>query len=205
MSAAQVSDSLDASGARGNVLAAGIRPLREGTRIVGRAHPIQFAPTERDQDDPYRDFIEYMDAMKPGDVAMIATAGNTRTAYWGELFSAAAMGRGAVGAICDSYVRDTTKIAALDFPVFSAGRRPLDYRSRMRVVSAGEPVTCAGVLIEPGQLIIAEDDGIVAVPAVVEAEVVERANARAATESNVLTELLAGKTLGEVWSRYGVL
>ncbi|MGH3639475.1 MAG: RraA family protein [Mycobacterium sp.] len=205
VSAAQVSDSLDASGARGHVLAAGIRPLREGVRIVGRAHPIQFAPIEHDQDDPYREFIEFMDAMKPGDIAVIATAANDRTAYWGELFSAAAVGRGAVGAICDSYVRDTPKIAALGFPVFSAGSRPLDYRARMRVVATGEPVNCAGVLIEPGELMIADDDGIVAIPSVVEAEVVERANARAAAESEVLTDLLAGKTLGEVWSHYGVL
>ncbi|MFC9535954.1 RraA family protein [Streptomyces sp. NPDC056975] len=205
VSAAQVSDSLDAAGVRGQVLDAVVRPLRRGMRAVGRAHTIQFAPVERDEDDPYRDFIRFMDTLGSGDVAVVSTGGNPRTAYWGELFSAAAKGRGAAGVVCDSYVRDSGRILDLDFPVFSAGVRPLDYRARMRVVSVGEPVTCAGVRVAPGDIVLAEDDGVVVVPTTAEDGVVARANARARAESTVLSELLAGATLGEVWARHGVL
>ncbi|MFI7687424.1 hypothetical protein ACIBQ6_00050 [Nonomuraea sp. NPDC049655] len=87
-----------------------------------------------------------------------------RSACWGELFSAAAKGRGAAGVVCDGYVRDRAKILDLDFPVFALGTRPVDYRARMRVAAVQEPVTCGGVLITPGDPVPAEDDGVVAVP-----------------------------------------
>ncbi|NUR84098.1 MAG: RraA family protein, partial [Nonomuraea sp.] len=138
-------------------------------------------------------------------VIVVATGGSARSAYWGELFSAAAKGRGAAGMVCDGYARDRAKVLALDFPVFALGTRPIDYRARMRVVAVQEPVTCAGVRVVPGDLVVAEDDGIVAVPGTVEAEVVSAANARARAESDVLTDLLAGASLREVWQRHRIL
>jgi 4-hydroxy-4-methyl-2-oxoglutarate aldolase len=205
VTAAQVSDSLDAAGVRDQVLDGAVRPLRPGMRAVGRARTIQFAPVEHDVADPYAEFIAFMDSVGPGDVAVVATGGQLRTAYWGELFSAAAKGRGAHGVVCDSYVRDVNKILALDFPVFAIGSRPIDYRARMRVVAVDEPVTCAGVRVAPGDLVVAEDDGVAVVPATVEEEVVQLANERAGKESTVLQELLDGASLGEVWARHGVL
>ncbi|MFI6346148.1 RraA family protein [Streptomyces sp. NPDC050560] len=211
VTAAQLSDSLDSLEVRGQVLDGRIRPLRGGSRIVGRARTIRFEPVTRPaaevyaDPDPYRPFIEFMDGVRRDEVVVVATGGDERTAYWGELFSAAALGRGAVGLVCDSYTRDRGRVEALGFPVFSLGTRPLDYRGRMRIAGVQEPVVCAGVRVCPGDLVLAEDDGIVVVPAAAEEGAVERANRRAATESTVLRELLSGRTIGEVWDDHGVL
>ncbi|MFI6321177.1 RraA family protein [Nonomuraea sp. NPDC050556] len=205
VTAAQVSDSLDALGRRHQVLDAAIRPLRAGMRAVGLARTVQFAPAEEAGGDPYDDMIAFIDSIRAGDVVVIATGGSGRSAYWGELFSAAAKGRGAVGVLVDSFARDRGKVLDLDFPVFCTGTLPVDYRARMRVVATQRPVSCGGVVIHPGDLVIAEDDGVVAVPQDVEAKVVSLANARAATENDVLADLLAGASLREVWTRYRVL
>ncbi|MEV0589043.1 RraA family protein [Nonomuraea sp. NPDC050310] len=205
VAAAQVADSLDEAGVRGQVLHPAIRPLRAGMRALGRARTVQFAPAEEAGPDPYDDMIDFIDSVRPGEVVVIAAGGSARSACWGELFSAAAKGRGAAGVVCDGYVRDRAKVLALDFPVFALGTLPVDYRARLRVVAVQQPVTCGGVRIAPGDTVLAEDDGLVAVPRAVEAEVVALANQRAATESTVLAELLAGSGLREVWERHRVL
>jgi regulator of RNase E activity RraA len=211
VTAAQLADSLDAIGLRDRVADGAIRPLVPGHRIAGPARTILFGPVTEEPEiayaepNPYNEFIAFMDGVQPGDVIVVATGSDGRTAYWGELFSAAAIGRRAAGVICDSYIRDRAKVTALGFPVFSVGTRPIDFRARMRVTGIQVPVSLGGVRVGPGDLVLAEDDGIVAVPADVIGPATELANTRAETESAVLQELLAGDTLGEVWRRHGVL
>jgi regulator of RNase E activity RraA len=147
----------------------------------------------------------FIDGLAGGSVAVIAAGADARTAYWGELFSAAAKGHGAAGAVCDGPVRDVAKIRALGFDVFAPGSRPVDFRGRMRVVATNEVVRCGGVLVAPGDLVVADDDGIVVVPAAVEAEVLARSVARATAERSVLAQLLEGASLREVWERWHVL
>ena len=147
----------------------------------------------------------FIDSLGAGSVALIATGGDDRTAYWGELFSAAAKGHGAAGAICDGPVRDVPRIRALGFDVFAAGSRPVDFRARMQVVSAGGTVRCGGVLVVPGDLVVGDDDGVVVVPASVESETLRRAVERASAERTVLAKLLGGASLREVWDRWHVL
>jgi regulator of RNase E activity RraA len=200
-----LSDALDAVGRRGQVLAPGICPLQTGSRAFGRAATLQFAPTATDQTDPYEESIAFIDALTPGTFVIVATGGSIRSAFWGELFSAAAQGHGAVGVACDGPVRDTPKIIGLGFPVFAPCRHPLDYRARMRVVARNRPVVVAGVIVTPGDLVFADDDGIVVIPRDVEAEVLVRARDRASAESTVLAELLSGDSLRAVWQRHGIL
>ena len=92
LTAPVLSDSLDAAGAREQVMARGVTPLASGSRAIGRAHLAQFVPTEMDSDDPYRAAIDFIDALAPGAMVVIATGGSARSAFWGELFSAAALG-----------------------------------------------------------------------------------------------------------------
>ncbi len=206
VTAAMVSDSLDATGRRSQVLPASIRPLVPGSRIVGRVRTVQFALAgDVDPARPYDDAIDFIDSLGPGDVAVVATGASTVTAFWGELFSAAAIGRGAVGVVTDGYLRDSEKVAALRFPVFGAGHRPIDFRGRMRIVAVGGRVVIGDVAISDGDLLVADLDGVVIVPQEVEERVVELADARARAESTVLAELLAGDGLRTVWERHGVL
>lgn len=201
-----LSDSLDASGLRHQVLTRRLAPVVPGSRAFGRAWTACFeASTEDRPEDPYGLAIDYISGIRRGEIAVIGTGESNESAFWGELFSAAAMGAGAVGVVTDGNVRDTPKISALGFPAFSLSRRPIDYRARMRIVSRSAPVTLCGVSISTGDLLLADDDGVVVIPRDREDEVLGRARRRVAAESTVLSELLAGETLRTVWDRHGVL
>lgn len=205
LTSAIVSDSLDAVGLRRQVMDPAISSRATGVRALGRAATVQFEPTDHDSDHPYDEVIAFIDTLQAGAVAVLATDGNLGTGYWGELFSAAAIGRGAVGMVCDGPVRDVAKIRALSFPAFSVGSRPLDLRARVRVSARDTAVCCGGVIVQPGDLVLADEDGVVVVPHNAEEEVLALAVQRAQAETGVLDELLAGGTLAQVWQRWGVL
>jgi regulator of RNase E activity RraA len=205
VSTPQLSDALDVAGRRDQVMDGAIVPLVIGTRVLGRAATVQFAPVEHDTDEPYDAAMSFIDELEPGAIAVIASGGATGTAFWGELFSAAAIGRGAVAVVCDGYVRDAPKVRALGFPVFARGTRPVDFRARMEITATNKPVECGGVRVNPGDLLLADDDGIVVVPGDAETDALTRANERAQRESTVLEELQGGATLHSVWARHRVL
>ncbi|HEX4442752.1 MAG TPA: RraA family protein [Galbitalea sp.] len=206
LSSAILSDSLDAAGQRDRVSRIRLAPLAPGSRILGRAWTVSFEPsTDDNPSDPYGAAIDFISAIRVGEIAVIGTAESNESAFWGELFSAAAMGAGAAGVVTDGNLRDTDKIVEMGFPAFSLSRRPIDYRGRMRVVGIGEPTSIGGVTIESGELIMADDDGLVAIPRFAENEVLQRARERAGGESTVLSELRAGETLRAVWERHGLL
>ncbi len=201
-----VSDSLDVIGIRNNVLDTSVRALRPHMRAVGIAATILFEPSDEfDPKDPYGQAIDFLDTLQPGELAVVATGGQSRSAFWGELFSAAAKGRGATGVVCDGPIRDTEAISALGFDVFGTSMRPIDYKGRMRVVATRITVICAGVEINSGDAVIADADGVVVVPAKHIDEVFTLANQRAQSEKTVLKDLLDGKSVRQVWDAYGVL
>jgi regulator of RNase E activity RraA len=203
---AMISDSLDVVGVRNNAMDIRVSALRPGMRAVGLAATVQFLPdSQYDQKDPYGDGIDFLDTLQPGEIAVISTGGECLSAFWGELFSAAAKGRGATGVVADGPLRDTEQVVGLDFPAFGQGTRPYDYKGRMRIKAIRVPVICGGVEVHPGDGVIADSDGIVVVPAAHLEKVSELANARAATEKTVLQDLLSGKSVREVWNAYGVL
>lgn len=203
---AMVSDSLDVVGVRNNVMNSSIRALRPDMRAVGLAGTIKFeASSDFDERDPYGAAIDFLDTLKVGQLAVVATGASDDSAFWGELFSAAAKGRGATGMVCDGPLRDTEAVVGLGFNVFGASMRPIDYKGRMRVASVGTIVICGGVEVHPGDAVIADADGVVVVPKIHIDRVFELANARAQSEKSVLKDLLAGKSVREVWDAYGVL
>lgn len=206
VTSARISDTLDALGCRQQVMSAELIPLRWGMRASGPAATIEFGPAlSAAPEHPYDDVIEFIDSLEPGEIAVIAAHGDVSTALWGELFSAAARGRGAAGVVCDGYLRDSPGVIARGFAAFSRGTRPIDVRGRMEVISTRAPVVCAGVQVTPGDLVLADDDGIVVIPAVREEETLQLAGQRAGTEVTVLEELEGGASLRSVWDRYGVL
>jgi 4-hydroxy-4-methyl-2-oxoglutarate aldolase len=206
LTSAVLSDSLDASGLRHQVLVRRLAPVVPGSRALGRAWTACFEPRNQDDpEDPYGPAIDYISAIRTGEIAVLGTGESNESASWGELFSAAALGAGAAGVVTDGNLRDTPKIASLGFPAFSLSRRPIDYRARMGLVSTGSPVTLSGVSIATGDLLLADDDGVVVIPRQREDEVLSRARRRIAAETTVLSELLAGETLRAVWNRHRVL
>ena len=206
LTTAILSDSCDAAGLRHQVLQQRLAPIVPGSRAMGRARTVRFAPSLADESaDPYRDAIDVIDGIRAGQMVVISTDESNDSAFWGELFSAAALGAGASGVITDGNLRDTDRIAALGFPAFSRSRRPIDFRGRMRIVDVDVPVVLGGVEIHAGDLVTADDDGAVVVPRAREDDVLGLARQRAAQESTVLAELLNGASLRAVWDRHRVL
>lgn len=206
LTSAMLSDSLDQSGARHQVLADKLSPAQAGAYALGRARTAMFVPTsETNPSHPYDAAIDFIDGSEPGDLIVISTGRSNASAFWGELFSAAAMSRGAVGMVTDGNFRDLSKINRLGFAAFANSSRPIDFRGRMKLVETQHEIELGGVSVSPGDIVCADDDGVVVIPQSLEAKVLEAARARAAAESTVLAELLAGATLRQVWTKHGIL
>jgi len=136
---------------------------------------------------------------------VVATGHSTKSAFWGELFSTAAKGRGALGVVTDGPLRDTQEIISVGFNAFGVGTLPFDYKGRMKVSNVHSRVNCGGVEINQGDFIVADNDGVAVIPASNIDEVINLANERVRRESTVLKELLEGKSVRSVWDTYRVL
>lgn len=206
---AAVCDILDSLGYRQQAMHHRLRPLlpdRERCGFIGKARTVRWMEADyEDKQNPYGLEIAAIDALNPGDVVVHSTDFAGTNAPWGELMSTAAQYRGAVGCVCDSQIRDCLKIIELNFPVYYTGIRPLDSMGRGRVMAYDVPVRCGDVLVNPGDTVFADFDGIVVIPEKVLPEVVEQACFKAEQESRSREELKAGKTLREVFDKYGVL
>jgi 4-hydroxy-4-methyl-2-oxoglutarate aldolase len=203
---AMISDSLDLIGIRNNAMSPNIRPLSGDMKIMGFAAPIGFTSSpDYDQADPYALAIEYLDSLRAGEVAVVGTGESTESAFWGELFSTAAKQNGAMGVISDGPLRDVNQILEIGFSAFGVGSRPYDYKGRMKVTSVRQEIICGGVVVAPGDFIIADQDGVIVVPQLVIDEVFTSANKRALSENHVLIDLKAGSTVREAWNKHHIL
>jgi regulator of RNase E activity RraA len=136
---------------------------------------------------------------------VVSTNASKRNAPWGELLSTAARARGARGAVIDGLIRDIRKIEQLGFPVFATGMKPVDSQGRGMVMAYNTPVECGEVLVQPGDLVCADDDGIVVVPARAVENVVRMATIKVSRENHSREELKQGAFLRDVYKKYGVL
>ena len=202
---AVISDSLDELGHRDQAMSHYVRPLSPEVCLAGWARTVECVDVDEIPDDPYEMEIEAVDSLLTGEVAVISTGGSVRNAPWGELLSTAAVARGAHGAVVDGLVRDVKKIEKLGFPVFATGIKPVDSKGRGLVVNYNIPVTCGGVSVFPGDLVVGDYDGVVVVPAALVTEVLDRAVQKVSSENHSREELLRGAFLRDVYEKYGVL
>jgi regulator of RNase E activity RraA len=154
------------------------------------------------RDDWYRGELAAVDALAPGDVMVVSTC---RGSYWGELLATASRYRGARGVVADAYARDTLALVAMRFPTFVAGVHCADSLGRIDVDEVGVPIECGGVRVEPGDLVLADHDGVVVVPAALGEEVVRLAEEKVAGENLVRERLAEGMPVAEAFRTYGVI
>jgi len=146
-----------------------------------------------------------VDDCRPDDVLVCAAGGSMRSGIWGELLSTAAGNRGCVGTIVDGAVRDVAQMTAMGFACFARGTCPLDSQHRQRVVQIDAVVQIDGVRFTPGELVIADVDGVVVVPSAAEEDVLRRAWQKVHDENQVRDAIRAGMNAGQAYERYGVL
>jgi len=205
LNAAVISDTLDRLGAREQAMRADIRPIYQGATVVGRAYPVISADIFELSDDPYRGEIEAVDSLKPNDVMVVCTNQSRRTCIWGELLSTAAQARGARGAVIDGYTRDVAQITTMKFPTFATGTKVVDSAGRSMVIAHGCPVSCGDVLVNPGDIVFGDIDGVVVIPKELEKKVIPLALEKVEKENLVRNELLKGTMLQDAYAKYKVL
>src|SRR3712207_6567599 len=119
--------------------------------------------------------MEVVDSLRPDDVLVAYAPTTTKAALWGGLLSTAAKARGARGVVIEGMTRDVKHITTMAFPVFASGISPLDAKGRLRVFAYRCAIECGGVLVEPGDIIFGDLDGVVVIPQDVAVETVQQA------------------------------
>jgi regulator of RNase E activity RraA len=202
---AVLADVLDGLGHRSSVLPADIRPLKPDWRLFGRAVTLSCVPVAEEPKKPFALELECIDAFRHGDVLVATTHGDRGSALWGELLSTAARARGCPGVVIDGMTRDAAKILAMDFPVFAAGFTPLDSKGRLDGISRGQPIRIGGCAIRPGDWVFGDIDGVVVVPDGLAEKAFQAALEKARGENQVREELANGRSVREVFAKYGIL
>jgi regulator of RNase E activity RraA len=205
---AVLSDVLDGLGHRKQALNPSIRPLDDSLVMIGRARTgsyLAVCDPGLPDENPYELEIRLIDDIKPGEIPVLACAGNLTIAPWGELLTTATRMRGGAGCLTDGLCRDVRFIREQNFPVFCGGIGPLDSRGRGKMLEMDRPVECGGVRILPGDIVFGDVDGIVVIPQDIEGQVFAAALKKIEGEDRTRKELLEDRLLAEVYSRYGVL
>jgi regulator of RNase E activity RraA len=192
--ASLVSDAMDEHGLDGVVTAPDAVGPVEST-VVGRATPMRFerAPEADGDGDGRTNFpFAMLEALVPGRVAVLAGADPTAAvSYWGGQATALAAAEGVAGVVIDGGYRDAAAVRAGDLPVFGRRPTPRSGQGRVRVAATDAAVTVDGVRVGPEDVVVADETGIVVVPAAHETRVAETAATLRADES-ALASLVAG-------------
>ena len=189
LSSCDVATLHEAAGRVGN-LSPSIRPIQSGAHIAGRA--VTAAVQPGDNLAVHRAVLE----CRPGDVLVVAANGHL-AGYWGEILAVAAQARGVLGLVIDGGCRDVAALRRRNFPVWSAGVS-VHGTTKKAPGTVNSPVAVGGVLVAPGDYVVADDDGVVCVAAARVNEVLAAALARAEREERVMAGLVAGGTTFEL-------
>lgn len=199
-----VGDILDKIGFTHQFLPQAVQPMLPEMKLAGRAMPALIIDVHGPQKKPFGKLTEALDQLQPGEI-YLAGGGEMRCAYWGEILTATARMRGAVGAVVNGFHRDTHKVLEQQWPVFSRGRFAQDSAVRTQVVDYRVPIEIGRVLVEPGDLVFGDLDGVVVVPRRVEKEVIAQALEKASGENLVRKEIENGMSSTAAFEKYGIL
>jgi len=195
LNTALISDALDDLGVHEQVMRSNIRPIYDGATVLGYAYPAVTVEMYEVGDEGYPGMPETVDSLKPGDVLVLGGHRSPHTCIWGDLVSVAAKARGANGAVLDGNTRDVHEIIKLQFPVFSAGIGMATPMGRARISAHGCPVRCGGVLVNPGDIVFGDINGVVIIPKEIAAEVIPLALKREKGEEKLRNRLLKGELM----------
>jgi len=201
---ASVADAVDKVAGKAGFLSEGIKPRINEKKIVGPAVTVLEGPSAEFV--PPQHALDAIDEAEAGSVIVISTNGQAEVALWGGLMTAGAVANKHEAAVLDGGVRDIVEIKRdFDFPVFSRMVSPGTTVGRFKTIASNVEITMGGVIVNPGDLIVGDADGVVCVPRKHAEEVMEVSRAIDAREAEQAQLITESGSLREGLAKYGCI
>jgi 2-keto-4-pentenoate hydratase/2-oxohepta-3-ene-1,7-dioic acid hydratase in catechol pathway/regulator of RNase E activity RraA len=177
----------------------GLRSTRPGARMAGYARTVRYLPLREDLSATHGGGMNAqkraVEDIRPGEVLVIEARGDPTAGTIGDILALRAQVRGAAGILTDGAIRDSTALAGLDIPVYHAAVHPAVLGRRHVPWESGVTVACAGVTIQPGDIIVGDADGAVVLPPGIAAEVLADAREQERQERFIAARVAAGESI----------
>ncbi|WGW14152.1 fumarylacetoacetate hydrolase family protein [Saxibacter everestensis] len=177
----------------------GVHPLTPGTTIIGTARTLRYVPFRKDlfaaKGGGHNAQKRAIDTVNEGEVLVMEARGHSEAGTLGDILAARAQLRGAAGIITDGAVRDAAAVADLGLPVYSSGRHPAVLGRRHVPWDTDITISCGGATVQPGDIIVGNDDGVLVIPPALLDEVLADSEQQEHEEAFILEQVQSGRSV----------
>jgi 5-oxopent-3-ene-1,2,5-tricarboxylate decarboxylase/2-hydroxyhepta-2,4-diene-1,7-dioate isomerase len=202
VSVATLTHQLQERGIRSTFLT-GLRPTRPELRLVGRARTLRYVARREDMTglsiNGRTAQKQVVETVEPGDVVVMEARGVPDAGTIGDIFALRVKARGGVGVITDGALRDTPAITAIDVPVYHQSSHGATFSRHHMAYSVDDGISCAGVFVEPGDVVVGDAEGVVVIPHALVVDVARDAVAQEDLESFVIERVTAGESTDDLF------